>query len=152
MKKYSEFHDGWFEGLWINDEAAHVFLSTEGRERFVVVAETVEALYADGIRAGNIILDVLLRDAAEVLLSDIQTLYQLPTGPVGETQGADLLEKARRGEGRLLEINPSYGASCLLLAGSIEIVPQGEWLKKYGFGSLPGAHEVPADVKGGTTQ
>lgn len=150
MNNYREFHDGWFEGLWINDETVHVFLSTEGRERFVIVAEKVEALSVDGIRAGNIIFEVLIRDPAEVLLPEIQTLYQLPEGPVGETQGANLLQKARLQDGKLLEINPSYGASCLVLAGSIEIVSRGDWLKRYGLDSTQGVtQQTTADVEDG---
>lgn len=129
MKNYGEFHDGWFEGLWINGETVHMFLSTEGRKRFVIVAEGVDALSVDGIRAGNIILDVSMRDSEEVLPSDIQILYQLPASHIGETQGADLLQKARLGEGTLLEINPSYGASCLVLARSIGLFCHEDWLE-----------------------
>ncbi|HEX5233964.1 MAG TPA: hypothetical protein VFW25_01400 [Silvibacterium sp.] len=49
MKNFGEFHDGSFEGLWLDGKTAHVFLATEGREQFTVVAEGVAALAIDGV-------------------------------------------------------------------------------------------------------
>ncbi len=38
MKNYGQFHDGFFEGLWISGkEIVHVFLSTSKKERATVV-------------------------------------------------------------------------------------------------------------------
>jgi hypothetical protein len=131
MKNFGEFHDGSFEGLWIDGKTAHVFLATEGREQFTVVAEGVAALAVDGVKAGNILFDVLERGAEEILLQDIQTLYALQEGPAGETQGANLLEKARLQGWKILEVNPSYGASCLVLASSLNVLGREDWLERY---------------------
>jgi hypothetical protein len=131
MRKFSEFHDGRFEGLWIDGKTVHVFLATEGRERFVFVAEEVVELCADGIRSGNIIFEALLRETEEVNLQDIHTLYRLQAGPSDEKQSNILFEKARLQNSKILEIHPSYGASCLILGSSFELVRREEWLKQY---------------------
>jgi hypothetical protein len=131
MKKYGEFHDGWFEGLWIDGKTAHVFLATDGGERFTVVAEGVAALAVDGVKAGNILFEVLERAPEEVLPRDIQTLYSLQEGPAGETQGTNLLEEVRLQGWKILEVNPSYGASCLVLAGSLDVFRREDWLEQY---------------------
>lgn len=131
MKNYGEFHDGAFEGLWIDGKTAHVFLATEGRERFVFIAEGVIALAVDGFKGGNIIFEALERGPEEVSYQDIQALYALQDGPSGEAQGANLMAKARLQGSRILEINPSYGASCLILAGSLELLSREAWLERY---------------------
>jgi len=131
MKNYGEFHDGSFEGLWIDGKTAHVFLATEGRERFTVVAEGVAALAVEGVKAGNILFEVLERGPEEVLPQDIQTLYELQEGSAGETQGANLLEKAHLQGWKILEVNPSYGASCLVLASSLDVLRREDWLGRY---------------------
>jgi hypothetical protein len=131
MREYGEFHDGWFEGLWIDAKTTHVFLSTKERERFVFVADGVAEQAIDGIKSGNIIFEVLIRDTEEVFLRDIQCLYALRTVSTGEIQGANLLEKARLQGWKILEINPSYGANCLILANSFELHRRDDWLKQY---------------------
>jgi hypothetical protein len=130
MKKYSEFHDGWFEGLWIDGKTTHVFLATEGREQFVFVVDGVAELSVDGVKSGNIIFEVLTRGPEEALLRDIQDLYKLQTGSAGEIQAANLMEKVRLHGWKILEINPSYGASCLILANSLELFSREDWLKR----------------------
>jgi hypothetical protein len=124
-------------GLWINGKTIHVFLATEGRDRFVFVAEGVAELLADGVKSGNIIFEVLTRGPEEVLLRDIQALYKLQTGSAGETQAANLMEKVRLHGWKILEINPSYGASCLILANSFDLFSREDWLKRYPRIGLP---------------
>jgi hypothetical protein len=130
-----EFHDGAFEGLWIDGKTAHLFLATEQRERYVIVAEEVAALTIEGVKAGNIVFDVLEREPGEITPQDIQILFELQDGPAGTTQSANLLEKARLQHWRILEINPSYGAICLVLAGSLKILPRKDWLGIYTLSS-----------------
>ena len=102
----------------------------------------------DGIRAGNIVLDALVRDASEITFSDIETLYQLQTNAAGKVQGANLLERARHEERKLLEINPSYGASCLVLASSMEVLPYQSWIERYlPAGLRAPSHQVSARVR-----
>jgi len=53
MKDYGEFHDGGFEGLWVDNETAHVFLTTFDDRRFVAVCTRVAALSATEFRQGE---------------------------------------------------------------------------------------------------
>jgi hypothetical protein len=131
MKNHDQFHDGVLEGLWIDGAIVHVFLSTLKKERFTAVAEGVVALAANGFRAGNIIFEVLTRGHEEIVIRDIAELYDLQDGPLGEGQGIQLLGKAQREGLTLLEINPSYGGTCLVLAHSIYLLERNEWLVRY---------------------
>jgi len=130
MEQYAGFHDGSFDGLWIDGKSVHIFLVTERRELFVFVAEGVAELAVDGVRSGNIVFDVLTRGPEEILPQDIQILYVLQPDSTGEAQCASLLEKARLQEWKILEINPSCGASCLILASSIGLFRREDWMKR----------------------
>ncbi len=124
MRGYEQFHDGYFEGLRIEDQTVHVYLRTMEKERFAAVANGVVALDANGFRAGNIVLSVSIRNNEEIVLADIQELYDLRDGPAGDDQGKNLLAKARQEKLTLLEVVPSYGASCLVLAKSVDFVTE----------------------------
>lgn len=136
MTNYGQFHDGFLDGLWVNDKTAHLFLATEDREHFVMVAEGVAALIVNEFRTGNILFEVLIRNPEEATLQDVQTLYPLRTGSAGELQGANLLEKIRSEKWNVLEIIPSYGASCLVLANSYRLLKLKQWREMFGFGGV----------------
>jgi hypothetical protein len=62
--KIPSFHDGRFDGFWIAaDEAVYLFLTTEGGERLTLVLRGVERLNLSEIREGNIIFDLVFRNA-----------------------------------------------------------------------------------------
>jgi len=124
MKQYDQFHDGRLEGLRIDGETVHVYLTTLEKEKFVAVADGVVALDANGFRAGNIILSVSTRNGEEIVVADIQELYELRNGHAGEDQANNLLSKAQQGKLTLLEITPSYGAGCLVLAKSVRFLTE----------------------------
>jgi hypothetical protein len=126
MKNYDQFHDGWLDGLLINQKSVQVFLSTEERMPFVVVADGVVALAADGFKAGNIVFEVVTRQKEELTLQDITRAYALAEGATD--QGEKLLVKALEQNLIVLEINPSYGATCILLAESVDLIHRGESL------------------------
>jgi len=131
MKDYSQFHDGYLEGLWIDGTTVHVYLSTSEKERFTAVAEGVVALAASGFRAGNLIFEVVTRHNEEIALPDIAEVYYLREDPAGEREGTRLLGEARQEGLTLLEINPSYGATCMVLARSVDLLERNEWLARY---------------------
>jgi hypothetical protein len=113
------FHDGHFDGFWIApDEAVHLFLRTLGGERFTLILRGVERLSLDEIKGGNIIVDLVFRDAEQLTTSDMEGLYD---ADVGSPQAVDLLKKARERGLRVLEINPSYGALGLFLFQTSEM-------------------------------
>jgi len=131
MKNYGQFHDGFFEGLWIPDkETVHVFLSTLKKERTTVVLTGVVMLKASGLKEGNIIFDVLTRDHDEITLQDIAELYELP-GHEPAAWEHQLLKKASDQSFQMFELNPSYGGSCLILARTTEFMNREEWAERY---------------------
>jgi hypothetical protein len=58
VTNYSEFHDGFFDGLLIEGKSVSILLSTYKREQFVIELSEVVALSASDIKAGNIIFEV----------------------------------------------------------------------------------------------
>jgi hypothetical protein len=117
--KIPSFHDGYFDGLWIGpNKLVHLFLRTVDDKSFTLALQGVEVLTASGVRQGNIILDLVVREAREITCSDMKELY----GVGAETpQATSLLESTRRKDLQLLELNPSYGAEGLILFHSWEI-------------------------------
>jgi hypothetical protein len=131
MVNHHEFHDGSFDGLWVNGTSVHVFLSTVRGEGFVALATGVKALAAGGFRPGNIIFEVLTREHMEVTAQDIAELYDLAQGPGRAGQCERLLSDVNRLSLKVLEINPSYGGMCLALADSIDLIPRDDWKERF---------------------
>lgn len=125
MKYYDEFHDGDLEGLLIDGSTVQIFLSTIGKEHFVFVARGVVALAASGFRQGNIILGVVVKQKDELMVEDIMGVYELST-KAEEESAPKLLGRARDRNLIILEINPSYGATCLLLCQSLDLLHRKE--------------------------
>ncbi|WP_263358908.1 hypothetical protein [Acidicapsa ligni] len=136
MKNYDQFHDGWLDGLLIDQKSVQVFLSTEERQPFLVVANGVVALAADGFKAGNIVFEVVTRQKEELTLQDITRAYGLAEGATGQDQAQKLLAKALEQNLIVLEINPSYGASCVLLAESVDLLHRRESLDRKFAGAI----------------
>jgi hypothetical protein len=133
MKNYEQFHDGYLDGLLIEEMDAFIFLSTDEKERSVLIAGNVLALNATNFLKRNIIFDVVTRQDAELTAPDIRAVYGLqnPHNVAAEnTHVEKILSDVHANGGILLEITPSYGASCLLLARSIELLPHSEGLRR----------------------
>jgi len=73
MKTYSQFHDGFLEGLRIDKEGkvVEVYLSTLEKERTTAVLSGVVILKAGGFREGNIIFEVSTWACEEITLADV---------------------------------------------------------------------------------
>jgi len=127
MKNYDQFHDGWLDGVLIEQASVQVFISTEEKQPFVIVAEGVTALSADGFKSGNIIFEVLTKAGDELTVRDIAASYGLSEDVNGQEQAQKLLGKALERGLTVLQINPSYGATCILLAESIDLLPRREY-------------------------
>lgn len=134
MKSYSEFHDGFFDGLLLEEKSAYIFVSTENRELFVIEVLDVVALSASDIKAGNIVYEVLTRSGVELTLEDIIAVK----GPFPETSEQSFSQKglaqALEENLTLLEINPSYGATCIVLARSVRLCKRQEWIDRHILG------------------
>ena len=116
------FHDdGTFDGLRIRqDKRIQLYLSTGQRESFVLVLDEVQALVLNDVKAGNIILDLVIRKGAEITKSDIEQVY----GMIDDSVTNNKLQTAVNGGFQILEINPSYGAEGLSLFKTWSLVPQ----------------------------
>lgn len=130
-RNYTEFHDGWLEGFLMKDEAAHLFLADEKKKRSVIVAHSVITLRLDGAREGNIIFEVVERPCEETSESDIVAFFP------DAAEAASLLERARARRLSLLEINPSYGGTCMVLAARFELMTRTEWLAREASSATP---------------
>jgi len=128
VKKYGEFHDGFLDGLLLDGPSAYVFVSTQEKGRFVLEISGVAAVDAGTFKEGNIIFDVLTYGCDELTLEQMIAVH----GPMSEygitDQAQQWLTKARQEGLSLLEINPSYGAACLILAQTIDLRHRQEWL------------------------
>ena len=111
--KIPNFHDGYFDGIWIGpNKLVHCFLRTVTEQSFVLILEGVQALVLTDLKQGNIILDLVFRSTGEITPSDIEELYGV--GP-GTPQAATLLKSTTERGLQVLEINPTYGAQGLVL-------------------------------------
>ena len=131
INNYGIFHDGSFDGLLLDDKSAHIFVATDAHERHVIVADGVVVLKADDIRQGNIILDVVARHASELSANDLDAFLYDPQDPKEKEQAAVLLRRAQTGALTLLQISPSYGATCSVLAKTFELLDHREWLERH---------------------
>jgi hypothetical protein len=113
------FHDGYFEGLWIGpNKEVHLFLRSLDGDCFTVVLRGVDALSLSGIKQGNILFDVLVRAAQDLTLDDIQELYGVA---LDSPKASELLgSKVEQGL-QILEVNPSYGAQGVVSFRTIDV-------------------------------
>jgi hypothetical protein len=119
-----KFHDGHFDGIQLEpDKTAHIFLRAANKERYILVLKGVQVLTLSGVKAGNIILDLVIRPAREATSTDVQELYDLDKNA---EQAAKLLESTHEKKLQILELNPSYGASGLFLFENFEIIEANE--------------------------
>lgn len=119
MRELDQFHDGYFDGVQILGADVRVFLRADSGQEFVLEVSGVLRLRVDGFREGNIILDVLIRNDEDITVHDIIDFY----GFKEEAKALTKLEELRCKDLAVLEINPSYGASCIILAESVELLP-----------------------------
>jgi len=132
MKGYDQFHDGYFEGIWIPAKGtAHVYLATSDRQRSTAVLTGVVMVKVTGFKEGNIIFDVGIRCAHDPTPDEIANLYDLKPGHEPAAWELQLLDKVRNESLCLFEINCSYGGECLILAESVELLSQGQWIERH---------------------
>jgi hypothetical protein len=129
---YEQFHDGYFEGIWIPGQgAAHVHLATSDRRRSTAVLNGVVMVKVTGFKEGNIILDVDTRSGTEANLDDITALYDLKPNHEPATWELQLLERIKNKLLFLFEISSSYGGECLILAEGVDFLSQEDWVERY---------------------
>ena len=123
MTTLPNLHDGFFDGVWLSaDKRARFFVRTVSGERSTIILSDVEALNICGLRAGNIIFDLVLIAPDKLTVKDIEQAYDLKSGEVGMAR--QLLGKAQEQGLSGLEINPSYGAEGTAIFRTVATVPE----------------------------
>lgn len=117
VRTFDQFHDGFVDGLLLGNDGVRLFLSTGEKQSFVLDVAGLRSLRLNDFREGNIIFDVVVRDGDEVTSRDMVELF----GFSDEEKALQKLEEAHREGLIVIEINPSYGASCLMLASSMTL-------------------------------
>jgi hypothetical protein len=115
------FHDGSFDGFLIEREGAiDVYLTTQAGERYTLACRGVESARIEGVRQGNIILDISFLGAQDLTLANVGELYEL--SPVDKAvQEARILRSARERSLLTIVISPSYGAECWILCAQWDL-------------------------------
>ena len=94
-----------------------------------MVAEGLAGLYVDDLKTGNIIFEVVTKANDEWSEDDVAALPELQM--IDKSKTSVRLVRAREQKLSLLEINPSYGGSCLVLAQSFDLLTRKEWLERH---------------------
>jgi hypothetical protein len=121
----SKFHDGFVDGFLIREPQVIVFIRTYGNEAFALVADDVMRMRVDALLQGNIIFDIVMRQGEELTRSDVD-IFGFAANRDGEKLANDKLERLRIEKRVALEINPSYGCECFLIAQAITLIPRSE--------------------------
>jgi hypothetical protein len=121
----SKFHDGFVDGFLIREQQVIIFIRTERNEAFALVADDVTRMRVDSLLHGNVIFDVVVRQGHELTTGDVD-VYGFPANPSGEELAAGTLERLRIENRVALEINPSYGCECFLIAQAVTLIPRSD--------------------------
>lgn len=117
MRTFDQFHGGFVDGLLLTNGGVQLFLSTDEKQSFILHVAGLRSLRLSGFREGNIIFDVIVRAGDEVSSRDMVELFGFPD----DAKALQKLEEVHREGLIVLEINPSYGGSCLMLATSVTL-------------------------------
>jgi hypothetical protein len=122
MTTLPNLHDGFFDGVWLSaDKHARFFVRTVTGELFTIILTDVDALNICGLRAGNIIFEIVLIAPENLTVESIEHAYDLKSGDV--EMARQLLGKAKEQGLAGLEINPSYGAEGTAIFRTTAAVP-----------------------------
>jgi hypothetical protein len=121
----SKFHDGFVDGFLIRERQVIIFIRTDENEAFALVADDVTRMRVDRLLQGNIIFDIVMRQGQELTRSDME-VYGFAASPDGEKLANDKLEWLRIENRVALEINPSYGCECFLIAQAVKLISRSE--------------------------
>jgi hypothetical protein len=121
----SKFHDGFVDGFLIRERQVIIFIRTDENEAFALVADDVTRMRVDRLLQGNIIFDIVMRQGQELTRSDMD-VFGFAESLDGEALANDKLERLRTENRVALEINPSYGCECFLIAQAVKLISRSE--------------------------
>jgi hypothetical protein len=123
MTRLPNLHDGYFDGLWLSaNKSVRLFVRTVAGERSTIVLNDVEALNINGLRAGNIIFDLVLIAPDKLTMEDMTHVYDLK--PEETEKARQLLSKAKERSLFALEMNTSYGAEGKVLFRAMDAISE----------------------------
>ena len=109
--------------MWLSsDKDARFFVRTQAGDRFTIILSGVEALNFSGIRAGNIILDLVFIASDKLTVKQIEDAYGLESAQVEMSHR--LQEKAQEQGLSGIEISSSYGAEGTVLFHAFDTVTE----------------------------
>ena len=121
----SNFHDGFVDGVLIREPQGIVFIKTDDNEAFALLADGVTGMRVDSLPEGNIIFDIVIRRGNDLTRSDVD-IHGFAANADGERRATEKLQQLRTEDQVALEINPSYGCECFLIAEAVILVPRSE--------------------------
>lgn len=130
MKSLEQFHDGFYNGLFIREDSVDIFVANEMKQRFVVSAIAVAALTSTDIRAGNIIFDIVCRRGIELTLDDIREAHGFGDGPQDVSHAQRAMERTRELELSFLALSSSYGGTLAMFAKSFTLRGEEDWIRE----------------------
>ena len=130
MNSFEQFHDGFYNGLFIREGSVDIFVANENKQRFVVSAREVIALVSTDIRAGNIIFDIVCRRGIEITLDDIREAHEFGHEPQDVSHAQRAMEQARELDLSFLALSSSYGGTLAMLAKSFTLRTEEDWIKE----------------------
>jgi hypothetical protein len=123
MNELPNLHDGFFDGLWLSaNKSVRLFVRTVAGECSTIVLTDVEALNINGLRAGNIIFELVLIAPDKLTIEDMTQVYDLK--PDEKDKARKLLSKAKERSLSALEMSTSYGAEGKVLFRFIDAIPE----------------------------
>jgi hypothetical protein len=123
MTGLPNLHDGFFDGLWLSgNKSVRLFVRTVAEERFTIILTDVDALNINGLRAGNIIFELVLIAPDKLTMEDMTQAYDLK--PDEGEQARKLLSKAQERSFSALAMNTSYGAEGKALFRAIDAIAE----------------------------
>ena len=129
MNSYEQFHDGFYNGLFIRADRVDIFVENDINQRFVVSATEVAALVSTDIRAGNIIFDIVSRRGTEITLDDIREAHGLGNGPQHDSHAQLAMEKTLQLDLSFLTLSSSYGGTLAIFAKSFTLRAEADWIR-----------------------
>ena len=114
-------HDGYFDGVWLSESKdARLFVRSVTGERSTIVLSGVEAMNIRNLRAGNIILDLVLVSHDALTAEHLAEAHDLQG--THRAKADELRDRARQQRLSAIEVNPSYGAQGIVIFRTGEIV------------------------------
>jgi hypothetical protein len=130
VKSFEQFHDGFYNGLFIREDSVDIFVANYTKQRFVVSATEVAALVTTDIRAGNIIFDIVCRRGIEITLDDIREAHGFGDRPQDVSHAQRAMAKAHEFDLSFLALSSSYGGTLAVFGKSFTLRTEEDWIRE----------------------